>query len=74
MQPAFKEKCSYTMAVRGLLGGRLVMEHRLWWQLLLLVRQRPHCLECFVAWDPDEDGGAVVAVVFKGLTRRPDPW
>ncbi len=30
MQPAFQEKCSYTMAVRGLLGEGLVLVRRMW--------------------------------------------
>ncbi len=29
MQSAFQEKCSYTMAVRGLLGGGSAMSHRM---------------------------------------------
>ncbi len=72
MQSAFQEKFAYTMAVWSLFVS--VMELRLWKQLLSRVLQR----YAFVTWDPDKDGGAVVAVVIEEftlqtLTRSPDP-
>ncbi len=57
MQSAFQETFSYTIAVRDLLDGGLVIVRRMrasrWQMRWVLV-----AWYAFVTWDPDEDGWA----------------
>ncbi len=74
MLPAFRAKFSYAMAVRGLLGGGLVMVRRM--RAFAVAFEKGHvggsCFRQFgsslfawyalMTWDPDEDCGAFPAV------------